>query len=137
MQKSLKPLVALLKLWRDSNEIFGRPKGDSTYVVCWCSPVSFPCLKRPFIVHSVLLFFAEVRRRCCTSKRCTAVCSVFGKEQYLCQPIACVIGGPSCQKCPVYGRCEQTVYHSPGEDHYLEFKLRCKFKREACASRKL
>ena len=26
-QKSLKPLVASLELWRDSNEIFGMPKG--------------------------------------------------------------------------------------------------------------
>jgi hypothetical protein len=70
------------------------PKGDSTRLVRRCLPMSFPCLKQPFTDHRVLLFFAEVRRRCCTNKRCTAVCSVFGKEQYLCQSIACVTFGP-------------------------------------------
>jgi hypothetical protein len=84
----------------------------------------FPCLD----VRCVSPMFAVIRRRCCTSKRCTAVCSAFGKEHYLCQSIACEIGGPSCQKCPVYGRYEQIVYHSPGEKHSPEFQLRCKFK---------
>jgi hypothetical protein len=33
-QNSIKPLVAALEFWRDSNEIFGMPRGDS------CLPIS-------------------------------------------------------------------------------------------------
>ena len=44
-QKSFKPLVALLEVWQDQNEIFGMPKVDSTHPVRWCSPLSFLCWK--------------------------------------------------------------------------------------------
>jgi hypothetical protein len=76
-QKSLKPLVASLELWWDSNEIFGMPKGDSTCLVRWCSPVSFLCLKQLCSVRCVFCIFADVRQRCCmgccTAFSCPAV----------------------------------------------------------------
>ena len=67
MHKCLKPLVAALELRWDSNENFGMPKGDSTCLVRWCSPMSIVCWKHP----------CSVRRRCCTgcctASSCTAV----------------------------------------------------------------
>src|SRR6266480_3344572 len=50
----------------------GCRRGDSTHLVLRCSPLSILCLKWLFSVRSVLCFIADVRRRCCTSKRCTA-----------------------------------------------------------------
>src|SRR6266480_922088 len=79
-----------MMLWRS-----GYRRGDSTCLVRRCSSSSFLCLKRLFSVRSMLLFFVEVRRRCCTgcctSKRCIAVFADFGKEHYPCQPNPCVI----------------------------------------------
>ena len=76
-QSSLKPLVALLEVWWGSKKILELPKGGLDTLVHWCSQVSFLCLKWLCSVRCVLLFFADVRRRCCTgcctSKRCTAV----------------------------------------------------------------
>jgi hypothetical protein len=47
-------------------------RGDSTRLVHWRLPMSFPCLKWPLIVHSVLCICAEVRQRCCMGC-CTVV----------------------------------------------------------------
>src|SRR6516162_6693255 len=58
-------------------------KVDSTSCVRWCLPVSFLCLKWFFSVHSVLCFFADVRRGCCTaacSSIRTTVVACFGIE---------------------------------------------------------
>jgi hypothetical protein len=47
-------------------------RGDSAYIVYWCSPLSFLCWKHPCYVRCVLCFIADVSRRCCTDC-CTAV----------------------------------------------------------------
>jgi hypothetical protein len=48
-------------------------------------------LEKLFSIRSVLLFFTDVRRRCCTTKRCRAAFDVFGREHYPSQPIPCDI----------------------------------------------
>ena len=77
-----------------------------------CSQVSFLCLKWLCSVRCVLLFFADVRRRCCTgcctSKRCTAVFDAL-REGALSVSANSLRQFFSYRKCPVHGRCVQST----------------------------